>query len=407
MGGEMGKNIRIAQLLPDIPNLGGLATRTFEQSHVFNFIKGVESDFFKITKKLKNDFEPKKISIENTQYGLSLRQYEVSYNSKVIKESIKKLNEYDLLWFNHACPHTNTEGEKDAELWMELYRSTKPKKLVVISDVYFNKYYPWFLNVADSVTSLLGIGHGHAASVDPYLKIDGILKHPFLFQRHEFSLDEKREGIIWASQWRAWKGIVEYLKMCPYLNESTTFYGAGMEYYMIRKENPKLFEKAIGKDFFSNKLWNEESKNNIMGTAPSSEVLKSYITAKAAVDFTCIDGSKKYRGHYNRTTLEPMLYKSMIICPKFLVEPYTHIPKDCVLVVDKGTEHMASLINDALEDKKYLRTVTKRAYEWIKENHRGESILKEWIDYTLNKKENLKVSHVYKNGVIANKGKWW
>lgn len=403
----MSSNIRIAQLLPDIPNLGGLATRTFEQHQIFNFMKGVESDFFKITKKQTNDFEEKKISIKNTQYGLSVKQYEVSYNSKVLKESIKKLNEYDILWFNHACPHINTEKEKDSTLWMELYKSTKPKKVVIVSDVYFDKYYPWFLNVADSVTTLLGIGNGHAASVEPYLKVDGILKHPFLLRRHEGDLDQKRKGIIWAHQWRAWKGIEEYLNLCTRLDEPTTFYGAGMEYYMIRKENPDLLKKAIGKDFFTNSFWNEDSKNIIMGTVSNSEVFESYLTAKAAVDFTCIKGSKKYRGHYNRATLEPMLYKTVVICPKFLVEPYTHIPKECVLVVGNGYENMSEAINEMLGDSKERKTISNNAFNWVKETHEGKKVLREWIDFTTNKKEKIVVNHEYKNGVIANKGKWW
>jgi len=399
--------MKIAQLLPDIPNLGGLATRTFEQSQVFNSMKDVECDFFKITKKKTNDFEPKEIELKNTQYGLSLHQYEVSYNEKVLKESIKKLNEYDLLWFNHACPHINTEGEKGAELWMSLYKETKPKKLVVISDVYFDKYYPWFLNVVDSVTTILGIGHGHAASIEPYLKANGILKHPFLLKNHKADLDSKRNGIIWAHQWRAWKGIKTYLNVCEKLKEKTTFYGAGMEYYMIRKELPKLFERVIGKDKFSDRVWNTDSDNAIMGTVPSSDVLKSYTTAKAAVDFTCVSGSKKYRGHYNRATLEPMLYKSVVICTQFIVEPYSHIPKECVLVVGNGIENMTKQINEMLKDVKLRNKISLNAYEWVREEHEGKKVLREWIDYTMRKKECIKANYTYQNGVIANKGKWY
>lgn len=399
--------MKIAQLLPDIPNLGGLATRTFEQHQIFNFIKDVEADFFKITKKQTNDFEEKDLTIKNTQYGLSLSQYEVSYNSKMLEQSIKKLNEYDILWFNHACPHTNTEGEKDATLWMDLYRKTKGKKVVIISDVYFDKYYPWFLNVANEVTTILGIGHGHANSIEPYLKVNGILKHPFLLKRHNVEFDQKRKGIIWAHQWRAWKGIEDYLNLCTKLEEPTTFYGAGMEYYMIRKELPSLFKKAIGKDYFTNEVWNKESENKIMGTVPSAEVLESYISAKAAVDFTCVNGSKKYRGHYNRATLEPMLYKCAVICSKFIVEPYTHIPNECVLVVSGSEESMAESINEMLSDSSIRKSITSKAYEWVRETHEGKKVLKEWIDYTMNKREKIEVKHEYKNGVIANKGKWW
>jgi len=396
--------MKIAQLLPDIPNLGGLATRTFEQWKLFNSMKDCECDFFKITKKKTNDFEKKKAILKHTQYGLSLHQYEVSYNSSVIKDSIKKLNNYDILWFNHACPHINTVGEKDSELWMDLYHKTKGKKLVVISDVYFDKYYPWFLNVVDSVTTILGIGHGHAASIEPYLKSDGILKHPFLLKEHEAELSQKnRKGIIWAHQWRAWKGISEYLQLCNDLNEPTIFYGAGMEYYMIRKENPKLFERVIGEDKFSDKIWNKNSNNVIAGTVPSSEVLKSYITAKAAVDFTCVNGSKKYRGHYNRATLEPMLYKSVVIVPKFLVKPYTHIPNDCVLKVEGTIKDMTETINEILSNKELRKKISNAAYDWIHEEHEGKKILRSWINYTMDKKETISAS----NGVIAKKGQWW
>ena len=396
--------MKVAQLLPDIPNLGGLATRTYEQHKIFNSIKNVESDFFKITKKLKNSFEPKKLELKNTQYGLSLSQYEVSYNSKVIKETIKKLNEYDILWFNHACPHINTEGEKDAELWMNLYTETKPKKVTIISDVYFEKYYPWLLNVASSITTMLGIGHGHANSVANHFKVDGILKHPFLFEDHKYLSNAKRKGILWAHQWRAWKGIETYLELCTMLQEPTTFYGAGMEYYMIRKENPKLFEKAIGKDSFSDVVWNAVSKNEIKGTAHSSEVLQAYQSAKAAVDFTCVTGSKKYRGHYNRATLEPMLYGCVVITTPFLVEPYTHIPRECVLVAEKSKNEMAKEINATLSDSSLCKKIANKAFDWIHEEHEGKKILKSWLDYTLKKTKTISVSSEYQNGVIRNKG---
>jgi glycosyltransferase involved in cell wall biosynthesis len=399
--------IKIAQLLPDINNLGGLVTRTFEQDKIFNSIKGVESDFFKLTTKKTNSFQEKKLTLKSSQYGLSLDQYEVSYHPKLLKESIKKLNEYDILWFNHACPHINLEDKEDSSLWMEFYRQTKGKKAVVITDVYFDKYYPWFLNAIENVHAVIGGGYGHATSWEKYVKVDGIMQQPFFVDDLSFKKSSKRHGLVWTHQWRAWKGIVEYLKVCSKLEEPTSFYGAGMEYYMIRKENPKLFEQCIGHDAFAKKVWNKKALNEIKGTVPPKVIKQMYQEAKAAIDFTCIDGTKKYRGHNNRATIEPMLYGCVVLCSQFLIEPYTHIPKDCVLVVNGNTDKMSNEINSLLKDNKKREKIASRSFDWVEENHEGKKVLKKWIDFILNKETTHTTNYEYKNKTVATKGKWW
>lgn len=404
--------MKIAQILPDIPNLGGLATRTFEQHKIFNSLKGIKADFFKMTRRQKNLFEKTDIEINETKYGLSVSQYEVSYNSKVIKESLKKLNEYDILWFNHACPHIGieTSKEKDPELWMKFYTDTKGKKVALATDVYLDKYYPWFLNVVPNVTLILGTGHAHAASWNPYLsdKVDGILDQPFLLKGIQQPKNwTDREGIVWAHQWRAWKGIVEYLEICSELTEPTLFFGAGMEYYMTRKENPALFKKSIGHDIFTDTVWNPKSKNKIMGTVSPQEIYENYKKAKAAIDFTGITGNKKYRGHNNRATIEPMFYGSVVICTPFLIEPYTYIPKECVLVVQGTDDKKIKTINSFLKDNVKRKKIGKTAYDWAIEKHDGQKTLQKWIDLVLIKKTTHQATHEYKNGIIAKKGKWW
>lgn len=397
----MGDKIRIAQILPDISNLGGLATRSFEQHNIFNSLKDVKADFFKLTKKRGNDLKEKEIEITHSIGGLSVKQYEISYHSNMVQESIKHLNRYDILWFNHACPHMNTDGQPDSKLWQKIFTETKAKKLVVISDVFMPKYYPWLIEVIPSVHIVLGIGHGHENSVKPYFDTDGILEHSFDLDKVPKFIYGERRGLVWAHQWRAWKGIRTYLQICRQLNEPTKFYGLGQEYYFIRKDDTDLIRNCIGKDQVSKKTWNDKSESVVYGTVHPEKVLKSYTKAKLAVDLTGITGDK-YVGHYNRATLEPMLYGCVMACSEHLVQPNTHIPRECVEVIDYiHVDKAAKELNTVL--KKDLNTTARKAEQWIREYHNGKKVLRSKIDLVLDTKSTHETKYVYKNGILQNK----
>jgi glycosyltransferase involved in cell wall biosynthesis len=397
--------LKIAQILPDISGLGGLATRTYRQHLILNSIKGFSSDCFKLTRKKKNLYsEENKIEITNNSSGIVVKQNEVSYNELTIKETIKILNQYDILIFNNACPHLNENTGEKPDLWKKLYTDTKGKKIAVISDTHFVSYYPWFADIVGSIDVILAMGYGHKNSVIPYFMPDGILEYGFIFGE-KLETDD-RDCLVWPSQWKEWKGIVEYLEICEFLKEPTNFYGIGRAYYEIRKNRSELFKENIGKDFISRKTWNKDEQSKIFGTVSPETVIQSYKFAKASVDLTGIN-SKKYYGHYNNTTLEPMLYGCVSIVTEFLAEPYTHVPEECLFIVDGDYKAMANQINLLCKSEKERNRITKKAYEWLKEFHDGKKVLKKWIDYTINKKEKQTCNYAFQNGKLVQKSNWW
>lgn len=373
---------RVAQVLPDIPGLGGLATRTYNQHNIFNSLEGVKADFFRLTRKQSNNYlhlDDNTLGISASSSGLKLSQYDVSYHPKMIEETLAILNRYDVLWFNHACPHLNTDdGTEESKYWQRIFTETKGKKLVVISDVYMRKYYPWILDVKDSIDIVLGIGHGHARSVKGDLEVEGILKHPFFLPK-KVTTTNKRAGIVWSHQWREWKGTKKFLLMINGVREPVHFFGTGREYYMLRKGEPQLFKRVLGNDAISKKTWNPKSWHIVHGTVDPDVVLGFLDVSKLAFDLTGITGGK-YIGHYNRATLEPMLHGCVSVCTPALIKPHTHIPKDCVYVLKaKNVSQATKEINSLLKDKSKRVDIANRAFRWIKKEHDGKKILGEWI----------------------------
>ena len=225
---------------------------------------------------------------------------------------------------------------------------------------------------------VLAIGHGHANSVEGILEVDGILKHPFILPKKMF-VNKKRKRIVWAHQWREWKGTATYLALSRGLKEPTDFYGLGREFYDIRSKNSKLFRATIGRDFVTDKVWNKKIKSAIYGMVHPEVITEAYKTHKAAVELTGIKGAK-YVGHYNRSTLEPMLYGCVMIATRFVLDPHSHIPKDCVFPLEGGNlADIAKKINKMLDNEKKRNQITKRAFEWICENHNGKKILRKWL----------------------------
>jgi glycosyltransferase involved in cell wall biosynthesis len=178
------------------------------------------------------------------------------------------------------------------------------------------------------------------------------LIHPFIWQKQP---KNKEKIVVWTNQWRNWKGIGHFIRKAGKINANIYLFGGGREYYNFKdKLSPNC--KYFG--FVSPDRINEE-----------------YSKVMFSVDLT--GQSKKYYGHYNRTTIEPMFYNCISVANEKIIEPYSFIPKDCVLRVNK--DNFFDKINELLENENRRKEITKNAFEWAKNKYQDKFILKQII----------------------------
>ncbi|MFA5777627.1 MAG: glycosyltransferase [Parcubacteria group bacterium] len=344
--------MKIAIVVFNLSQIGGIATRACSTN---NLLKGLghTCHTFKIFDAKKN-FKIKEPKIIGKGKNFKIECGELSIHVDKIKETMRILDGYDYIIFTHPCPHGSENN-----LWRLLYR-TKPKKIVTVSDIYWNDYYREFDDMIPYVDKFIA----NNGTIRKFLlekkkiKAEELLQ-PFYFKDRGLNEDEKENLIVWTNQWRGWKGIKHALEATRLQEYNYEFYGVGREYYNFSKR--KDVKEFIRNDFVSNKKGN--GCVDIMGFVGYDDIPKILKRAKMSFDLTGL--SEKYYGHFNRTTLEGMYFGCVAIVWDTMIKN-SKIPKECVIVAERGNIiDLAKKIKYYSEHEKERLAIAKNAYAFI------------------------------------------
>jgi len=337
--------MKVAIIVWELSQLGGIATHAVETKKILTK-SNIDSDIIILTNK-DRAFKIDKQEIETTEKLLKIKGIELSVKKKNLKMTLNFLNNYDILFHTTACLHKDNG-------WLAVYKFIKKRHIVVISDVYWNDFYRHF----DKAMKYVYKFYATNEAVRKYLKKEKginteLVIHPFSF--NEYYNEHKENIVIWAHQWRGWKGIKRFVENADRINGKVVMFGGGREYYNLKDKLPK----------------NVEYK----GFRSPNEIKDMYKKAKIAVDFT--GQSEKYYGHYNRATIEPMFFKCIMVCNEKLVYPYSFIPREVVCPVDK--DNFIDKINRLLENNEEREYLANKAYNWATKKYNFKNVIKQII----------------------------
>lgn len=285
----------------------------------------------------------------------------LSFHPKRIRETLMKLLKYaaDVVLFVHPCPHLSTTKLKS---WQALYTMLKGRKVVWWTDLYWQEFYPWIKDVEGSIDRVICASNAKLGHVHSTFRKDAELAPlPQVVPDGPPNFRALRDGVVWAHQWRSWKGVRRFWETWHEMPMPVYAAGTGQEYRRNKKLLKHVYENRLDPSF------NLDKKGNvyILGTIPFQEVVEMYKAALVAVDWT--GQSKAYTGHYNSATLEPMLYGCIPWLRPTLIEPHTAIPAEAVLVQeDFAPGAVAETIRGLIKDKAGQRKKREAGWEFAR-----------------------------------------
>jgi len=173
----------------------------------------------------KNDYDAKVLGFEKDEWYKDLKE---------------TLESYDLVIYYQCCPHKTKAYDK--ETWKKCY-DINTKKMAVIHDLYYNKYYQWFSEIPSKykvkifggqkrfIDSLKGLKAMKRVILNPYKKEDSGL------------YDEIKENIVVDhnnnKESKGKKTLIDQAKLIPY---PIYFFGSQdtVDYYNIYKPHPNF-----------------------------------------------------------------------------------------------------------------------------------------------------------------------
>jgi hypothetical protein len=344
--------MNVALILFPISAEGGLSTRVLSTIRAFQ-AEGHNATFFRIAYSDKSHRAiMKDVQVRPTPSGMRVEQGWLSITDAKLRETIAILNSFDLIMFVHPCPHFS-DTQKAVANWPALYRDTKPPKVVTFSDVYMDKYYPWITSVRDLFTPLSnnnGI-QNHLARIG----WDSTLL-PYCFHTDvEIGLrKDKRNGVVWPHAWRGWKGIESFVRAANDIEGEVHLYGGGREESNLQAEILS-FKPHVKK----------------LGFRETKEVHQSFCDLTCSVELA--GASEKYHGHFNRATIEPMLFGCVLACRETMVHPHSIIPSSCAHVIDPTK--VASELNLLMRDRWRMGVIAREAFDWAAETFAPKKVV--------------------------------
>jgi hypothetical protein len=153
---------------------------------------------------------------------------------------------------------------------------------------------------------------------------------------------ERQPVVVWNHAWRSWKGIRLVLAAAGQVSARMVLAGVGRERGAAQKAGQLAAVDAPGQ-------------------VPYEQMRQLVATAAMTIDLT--GASPKYRGHYNRSTIEPMLLGTPVLTRATLVEPYSPIPRAATLTWTPDM-NLAEVINFYMARPALRQAAADAAYEW-------------------------------------------
>lgn len=357
--------MKVAFIVFPISNVGGIATRL--QSMVTGLERnGHRCSVYRVTKGKKNT---------KGEFAIRHNSNSLKIESSIISVYCDKtfFNKFDRLIFLHSAPH---EAEKFPDCWMDFYSIPDTYKITFFSDVYWDKYYPNIEKVIGEVDRVLCVNQGVMDYVKKTMGIEvELYRHGFIIPsiKNMKKFSERKKEIIWANQWRGWKGILQVLNIAPDLSGyEFSFYGSGREYYNYKKN--ELYKKNVKFDLMNPEFEENENANiKIFGTCSPRDIFDKYKDFLFSIDMTGF--SEKYYGHYNQTSIQSMPYGCVPILNEKIISPYSHIPKEaCYSVTTSNFVETIKNIDPKEYDEKQIC-----GYEFMKKYHSMDEIVNKFL----------------------------
>lgn len=147
---------------------------------------------------------------------------------------------------------------------------------------------------------------------------------------------------------------MRFVEAAPRIDGEVAIYGIGRDLDSYRRTDEwKLIESMV------------------VGAAPPAVIESDLRTAAVSSDFT--GQSRKYEGHYNRATIEPMLLGAVSAVLPTMPAPASPIPPEAVLVVDP--DDVAGSLNAVLNDEARRRRIAETGYEWARSHFDPDAAL--------------------------------
>jgi hypothetical protein len=261
-----------------------------------------------------------------------LRATHLSYRRDLLAGSLRELNGYDLIVMIHPSPHPTRKvmASKDPRGWMELYRGTRPPKLVIFHDANWRKTNPWFAEVADHVDAAAAAQRLFVASVEDY---PAACPKRWDYFPLDLSVGARlrsrvrgRRGVIVCTQWLKWKNHHRLLPHLPRVLPPVSLYGAGQEYYTLKKSG--VFQTVVGTDHVTGEVYDPSGRHHYHGFVPYERVLGAMSRSVASLDLST-------KGYTNMTHWEPLAVGTLSLIERRVAEhPDNQIPADCCVPYD-------------------------------------------------------------------------
>ncbi len=321
--------MNIAAVTWPINDVGGI------NSWSENFISGarkvghrIQTFYCTASKKFKCD--PNKKIRRGQEYS-TLPAKHISYHPDMLKDAIETLNQFDVIIFLHTSPHP-TKAQKSYPWykdWMAIYNQSKPIKLVVFHDAWWERNNTWFFEVADSLNRIIIAQQFFKPSVDRYPSDCEKLIVPFpmdLEQAEHFRQNKKENTCYLGTQWLGIKYHEKFLPQLPKVEIPVKLYGCGIKYFYLRRDGE--LDKVIHYDHMQERLLNSDSIHDYFGFVDYEIALEAMSKCKMSIDLS-------YKGQINMTHWEPMLLGVIsLVEERAFNDERCLIPEDCCFTYD-------------------------------------------------------------------------
>jgi hypothetical protein len=238
----------------------------------------------------------------------------------------------------------------------------------VFHDNIWDKAYPWLGEVADAIDVCLYTNRSIWADSAQRFPRGVFVYTPQLLDTSRAGLyrETKEDKVIWLPQWKAWKGIKEFVQALPNIRWPVDLYNSGIEYHYLRKE--PIWKKAIGKDEWTKRPVEVSGRGDhvVRGPAFPAEVRRALSRSNVSVDLTGFKPGP-FSGQTTYVHFESMVYGAVNVLSESVLERPSPIPVDCAIPWDPTTGYrgLASVVNGIMGKPKEQRRIARRALSFV------------------------------------------
>ena len=273
----------------------------------------------------------------------------------------KVLSKYDLIIWEIPVP-TKSKANQGNYIWTKLYNFTN--NIAVIHDGNFLST-PWIYEIK---SKLLGLACVHDAAYNSAQNIDiprSLILNPQILNDVDckYFYNKKRKGFLSLQVFKGLKHVDDLIRSIPYMSNELIkiIAGGGIEQrYMVSKDkikpkyicnknnDPDVPDSYVGQPIWERATWSGMSYLGFVTPSLRDEIL---FNLRTFVDSSWTKKYDDFGGHFNRTTIEAMMFGTIplmtdfgvtsdsIISPdkNYIVIPHKSTPKEYAKIVESAS----------------------------------------------------------------------